>query len=250
MNIDPARGELHPLFYSLVTIVLMKKRNKTMKRLILFLLCCCIYISIQAQTYSTINALNSGQWSNPSNWDINGVPPEPIPPGATVNINHWISIYSGTVTNNGTINVNAGQRLYNLATLTNNNLINVSGILIPSTGSTATNNSQGATINILNSGSMQTDSDVNVIFNNDGTFNNAGFVLNSIRLTITLPGLSTTTARLLGALPITRSSIILEPLIIMAQVAWVSLSFMGRGQLMLRPTPGIFIPLRVPSIQP
>lgn len=56
-----------------------------------------------AQTYSTVAV---GNWSSASTWDANGVPPEPIPSGSTVNINHTVFTDGVTqITNGGTFNV-------------------------------------------------------------------------------------------------------------------------------------------------
>ncbi|MCO6488237.1 MAG: thrombospondin type 3 repeat-containing protein [Phaeodactylibacter sp.] len=76
-----------------------------MKNLFLFTLLFLFANLVGAQaTYTTIA---NGQWDNAATWDANGVPPEPIPAGSTVNINNSVGTFNvSTITNNGTININ------------------------------------------------------------------------------------------------------------------------------------------------
>ncbi|MCB9352343.1 MAG: thrombospondin type 3 repeat-containing protein [Lewinellaceae bacterium] len=79
-----------------------------------------------AQTYTTVAP---GDWTSTSTWDANGVPPATIPAGATVNIDHRVTISNGTtVENDGTIlvrNEQGGITVSGGATLNNDNQITV-----------------------------------------------------------------------------------------------------------------------------
>lgn len=72
------------------------------KRLFSLLLCLAIgQVLLSQTTYTTIAG---GNWDDAANWDANGIPPNPIPANATVEIKHGIfSIVAKT--NNGTINL-------------------------------------------------------------------------------------------------------------------------------------------------
>ncbi|NRB49996.1 MAG: HYR domain-containing protein, partial [Saprospiraceae bacterium] len=78
------------------------------KKLLLSLLCLTVGQVLLAQTtYSTVR---NGNWDVASTWDANGIPPNPIPADATVEIYFSIQDRSGIglpKTNYGTINVNA-----------------------------------------------------------------------------------------------------------------------------------------------
>ncbi|MCP9236179.1 T9SS type A sorting domain-containing protein [Lewinella sp. JB7] len=65
--------------------------------IILFLLPCCLV----AQTYTSVRG---GIWSDSTTWDDGGVPPEPIPAGATVLITHRVHTFgTDQITNHGTV---------------------------------------------------------------------------------------------------------------------------------------------------
>lgn len=78
-------------------------------RHLLFLICflsLAVGSTLLAQT--TYTTIAGGLWSSPLTWDANGVPPEPIPAGDNVVVNHLV-ITNGTamITNNGEVTVNA-----------------------------------------------------------------------------------------------------------------------------------------------
>ncbi len=77
------------------------------KKLFFLILCLAIGQVLVAQTtYSTVQ---TGFYNVASTWDANGIPPNPIPADATVEINHNIQEGFTTgvsKTNNGTININ------------------------------------------------------------------------------------------------------------------------------------------------
>ena len=69
-------------------------------------------VLIAQTTYSTIR---NGFWNAASSWDANGIPPNPIPADATVELNHQIfepTIGAIPKTNYGTVNVNKGFSMY------------------------------------------------------------------------------------------------------------------------------------------
>lgn len=56
---------------------------------------------LSAQVYTSVAV---GNWSDATTWDAAGVPPDPVPTGATVNLNHDVTVLS-TVENLGLINI-------------------------------------------------------------------------------------------------------------------------------------------------
>ncbi|MCB9267294.1 MAG: T9SS type A sorting domain-containing protein [Lewinellaceae bacterium] len=109
-----------------IKIFYLNIKSYQMRNLFLFTLLFLLTNLVGAQTYTTVA---SGDWTSPSTWDGNGVPPGTIPAGATVNIDHKVSIFSGTtVENDGTIlirNEQAGLTVNGGATLNNDNQITV-----------------------------------------------------------------------------------------------------------------------------
>ena len=77
-------------------------------------------------TYTTVA---TGTWNSAATWDANGIPPEPIPADATVNVNHTVRTSDiAQITNDGTVNVNDGGGILHLrgsTQLTNNGSLNV-----------------------------------------------------------------------------------------------------------------------------
>ncbi len=132
--------------FSLPTIT--QKMTQT-KRLFFLLLCLAIGQVLVAQTTYTTTA--DGDWDDIASWDANGIPPEPIPANATVEVGHRVSIATNK-TNDGTINTNGSGRIA-VATngaLTNNGTINgnsasassVEGALEAFSGGSIVNNSE------------------------------------------------------------------------------------------------------------
>lgn len=98
------------LHFTLPTII---QKMTQAKKLFLLLLGLAVGQVLVAQTYTTIADNTSGGsifFDNPSNWLNGEVPPNPIPAGATVEIQHdayMLSSFSKW-TNNGTINIGNG----------------------------------------------------------------------------------------------------------------------------------------------
>ncbi|MEZ5039669.1 MAG: LamG-like jellyroll fold domain-containing protein [Saprospiraceae bacterium] len=72
------------------------------RKLFFLLLCLAIGQVLVAQT--TYTTIAGGNWDNAATWDANGIPPNPVPANATLEIKHVIFNITAK-TNNGTINV-------------------------------------------------------------------------------------------------------------------------------------------------
>lgn len=168
------------------------------------LLCTMLLLSfnvLNAQT--TYTTISGGSWSSTSTWDANGIPPEPIPAGDIVNVGHFVNT-SGVaqITNNGTVNMAAGELRISTGTLfTNNSTITVTNSRpLRLDGGDMTNSSTGTMdlISVLftieNANSLFTNEDdgnvdlgsssqmnvfsfttTDVVFSNAGTFDFFGF---------------------------------------------------------------------------
>lgn len=93
------------------------------KKLFLLLLGLAVGQVLVAQT--TYTTISDGFWDDLASWDANGIPPDPIPADATVEVGHRVSIVTNK-TNNGTINTTGPARLAvsTDGVLTNNGIIN------------------------------------------------------------------------------------------------------------------------------
>lgn len=124
-------------------------------------------------TYTTVA---SGFWDTPGTWDGNGVPPNPIPADATVNVNHY-TLVTTSKTNDGTINVNGVGVLVQLQgsiTFTNNGDINLNGTT-GSGGVSGMNTLSGAIVN--NYGSFVINNSSRLGMNNSVFNNKSGGVV-------------------------------------------------------------------------
>nr|MBX2872148.1 HYR domain-containing protein [Saprospiraceae bacterium] len=177
------------------------------RKLFLLLLCLAVGQVLVAQTtYSTIQ---TGFWNAASTWDANGIPPNPIPADATVEINHLIQEHPVTglpKTNNGTININADALLTIYLNFDNYGTINAKGgptysefriviatfnnkaggVLKTSGGPAASitvwsdgliNNEAGGLIEVAPGGELRMTWQGNNRLNNAGTIDNRGYIL-------------------------------------------------------------------------
>ena len=157
----------------------------------------------------TYTSIADGNWNVAGTWDANGIPPNPIPADATVEINHIIQeAFVGGIpkTNNGTININADALLLIYKDFDNFGTIDVKGepnysefrivqttfnnkaggILKISGGpearitlwsSAVINNEADGLIEIGTDGELRLTYSSNSILNNAGTIDNGGYVL-------------------------------------------------------------------------
>lgn len=189
---------------SLPTIT--QKMTQT-KRFFFLLLCLAIGQVLVAQTtYSTVKA---GSYNVASTWDANGIPPNPIPADATVEINHNIQegfITGVSKTNYGTININDDAILIIYKDFDNYGTINAKGgptysefriviatfnnkaggVLKTSGGPAASitgwsdallNNEAGGLVEVAPDGELRMTSQGNNRINNSGTIDNRGSTL-------------------------------------------------------------------------
>ncbi len=83
------------------------KTKFTKTQIFSFVLGLCFCLNMTSIAYATTyTSVKSGEWSATSTWVGGILPPEPIPAGDIVNVNHWVSTFStASITNNGTVNV-------------------------------------------------------------------------------------------------------------------------------------------------
>ncbi|MFK7905438.1 MAG: IPTL-CTERM sorting domain-containing protein, partial [Chitinophagales bacterium] len=148
----------------------MKNINKLIFTSLLVLLC---QYPLFAVTYTFLGTTDS-QWTTPANWDT--YPGLTIGAGDEAIIAAACMIAGTTVTNNGTITVNATFTFIVDYILTNNSSVVVNGTL--ATGSTI-DNENGATITINSSGLLQT-SGSNFRNKLGGTVDNSGTIQNNL----------------------------------------------------------------------
>ena len=170
----------------------------------LFALFLCIGSRVSATTYTFTG---SGSWSLSSNWDINGIPPNPLPANDTININGSAEAYldvnqtlltltqlninssktliinspitftiydslinNGTLINNGILVLNTGANFVNVDLITNNGTINNSGKL--NNG----NSYNGSVASLSNAGTINNNG---ILFNQRGGISNSGALNNN-----------------------------------------------------------------------
>jgi len=65
-----------------------------------------VYAIFQNALATTYTTTSSGSWNNSGTWDANGVPPNSLSSGSTINVNHVITSGNATIASSGTVTLN------------------------------------------------------------------------------------------------------------------------------------------------